>query len=89
VHIYTVEVVEHDDRGYPSRWLVRRADAPSARMAVVDRDPGAAGEPLRRDDAALVTVVLDRTGEVVSMETVSLDDSLQTAFDMLRSADHA
>jgi hypothetical protein len=45
--------------------------------------------PPARDEAVLVTIINDRTGEVVSKRTGVMSDCISIALDMLRSADPA
>jgi hypothetical protein len=87
--LYRVEVMERDHHGYPYRWAVYRADKPPVHSAVMDRDPAVRGEPPARNDAVLVSVILERTGEVLAMETANMADSLQMAFDLLEQFEPA
>jgi hypothetical protein len=87
--VYTVDVMEYDECGYPSRWRTRREDEVTAHTAVMDRDPGCLGMPPERDEAVLVTIINDRTGEVVSKRTGVMSDCLSIALDLLRAADPA
>jgi hypothetical protein len=87
VPIYTVDVVEFDHRGYPSRWRVRRADEATAYTAVVDRDYGCHGEPPSRTEAVCVSVLDDLSGRVVSSQVGDMSDSLRICFDLLAAAE--